>query len=209
MPASLLAKVPTVPRSPLPLTLTLLWTAAVLSGCGSPAAPPAARTAPAARTEDGAIAQREQIAQMYAAYRAEAFAGVHEIGVHEVEAARATNDNASIILVDCREDRERAVSLIDGAISKAEFEADPSRYGDRVIVAYCTIGYRSGVYAASLSERGFDAKNLVGGVLAWAHDGQSFVGADGAETRNVHVYGAEWDLLPDSYESVYEGKTSP
>ena len=68
---------------------------------------------------------------------------------------------------------------------------------------------RSGVYAETLAERGFRARNLVGGVLAWAHAGRSFVDEDGNPVRRVHVYGAEWDLLPESYEGVHEGKPAP
>jgi sodium/bile acid cotransporter 7 len=140
---------------------------------------------------------------MYRGYRAAAFADVAEIEVGELPALEAREP---VVLVDCREDRERDVSMINGAISKAEFEADAASYRDRVVVTYCTIGYRSGVYAMALAERGFRARNLVGGVLVWAHDGRPFADQDGNATRRVHVYGAKWDLLPDEYESVYEGK---
>lgn len=143
---------------------------------------------------------------MYQGYRADAFVDADEI---EVRASPDATTTEKVLFVDCREDRERAVSMIDGAISKAEFEADPDRYRGRVIVTYCTIGYRSGVYATALGERGFDAKNLVGGVLEWAHEGRSFTDADGRVTNRVHVYGAEWDLLPGTHESVYEGKLPP
>ena len=143
---------------------------------------------------------------MYEGYRAEAFADVDAI---EVGALQGLQEREPVLLIDCREDRERAVSKIKGAISKAEFEADAERYRDRLIVTYCTIGYRSGVYTETLAERGFEAKNLVGGVLAWAHNGRQFVDENENRVRRVHVYGAEWDLLPEDYESVYEGKLPP
>ena len=63
---------------------------------------------------------------MYEGYRA-AFAGVGEIEVEELEAG----EGGAVLLVDCREDRERAVSMIDGAIARADFETaladDPAR----------------------------------------------------------------------------------
>jgi rhodanese-related sulfurtransferase len=143
---------------------------------------------------------------MYAAARAEAFADVDEIEVEELE---DLEEREAVLFVDCREDREREVSVIAGSLSMAEFEAVAADSRDRLIVTYCTIGHRSGVYAETLAERGFRARNLVGGVLAWAHAGRSFVDEDGNPVRRVHVYGAEWDLLPESYEGVHEGKPAP
>ena len=61
------------------------------------------------------------------------------------------------------------------------------------MVAYCTIGMRSGLYTKELRERGIEAYNLMGSVLSWSHAGRDFEGADGP-TRRVHVYGATWDL---------------
>lgn len=198
-------------RRQTPLLVTCLAWSAIVAGCGSPE-PPIAEVAPAttSQPDDGSSAQRARIARMYEGYRAQAFADVGEI---ELEGLEAGEEGGAILLVDCREDREQAVSMIDGAIAKADFEAamsdDPGRYRDRLIVTYCTIGYRSGIYAKALAGRGLDARNLVGGVLAWAHDGRSFVDADGNRVQRVHVYGSEWDLLPQTYESVYEGKPPP
>ncbi len=93
--------------------------------------------------------------------------------------------------------------MIPGAITKTEFAARAEQHRDRRIMTYCTIGYRSGVYASELRRDSFDAVNLKGGVLGWAHAGGTFIDSDGRETRRVHVYGAKWDLLPDAYSSDY------
>jgi len=124
--------------------------------------------------------------------------------VPEVEPAELSKslDAGRIVLVDVREPREWAVSRIDGAITQADFESKRDSFKDRPIVAYCTIGYRSGQFAKRLAEDGFEASNLRGSLLAWAQAGLPLINDEG-ETKQVHVYGPQWDLLPDGYESVW------
>jgi rhodanese-related sulfurtransferase len=107
-----------------------------------------------------------------------------------------------LAIVDVREPREQAVSMIPGAMSRADFEARKDEFRDVPIVAYCTLGFRSGKYAAKLRDEGFDAYNLRGAILAWTHTGQPLVDADG-ETRRVHVYGRKWNLVASGYEGVW------
>ncbi len=102
------------------------------------------------------------------------------------------------ILLDVRSDAERAVSVIPGAVVDAT--AIPS--GTEVVV-YCTIGLRSGVSARELRQRGVDARNLRGGILAWIAAGGSVVDASGTPTHRVHVYGRRWNVLPQSYQAVW------
>lgn len=139
---------------------------------------------------------------MYAQYRADAFPTIEDVTVAELPPI----DAEAPLYIDCREPEEQAVSMIEGAITKAEFEANLARYRGRRIVPYCTIGYRSGVYTRELRDRGLEAANLIGGVLEWAHAGRPFVDSDGARTHRVHTYGAKWDLLPSDHSSVYPGK---
>lgn len=107
-----------------------------------------------------------------------------------------------LAVVDVREPHERAVSMIPGAMSRSEFEARKDEFRDVPIVAYCTLGYRGGKYAAKLRAEGFDAHNLRGAILAWTHAGQPLVDAQG-ETRRVHVYGRKWNLVASGYEGVW------
>ena len=92
--------------------------------------------------------------------------------------------------------------MIPGAITKILHDQNPEAYRDRQMVTYCTIGYRSGLYAQQLRKDGFDAINLRGSILSWAHAGQSLENTAG-ETRRVHVYGRKWDLLPEGYEAEW------
>ncbi len=111
------------------------------------------------------------------------------------------------VLVDVREPHERRVSMLPGAITKEEFERNSFRYRSWVVVPYCTIGVRSGIYTKTLRDQGFEAQNLAGSALAWAHAGLPFEAA-GKATRRVHVFNAGWNLLPRGYEPVVSDSLS-
>ena len=177
----------------------LLYSATTLvGGCASP-------DTLARRDQGKKPAQLAQsIDKRYAEYKSKAFAGTPEITVKELlRLSEQVPANKRPILIDCRTPDEIAVSIIPGALSKREFEANRAAYKDKILVPYCTIGYRSGIFTKQLRDQGMDARNLKGGVLSWALAGRLFVAADGAETRRVHVYGAKWNLIPAGYEGVY------
>jgi rhodanese-related sulfurtransferase len=92
--------------------------------------------------------------------------------------------------------------MIPGAIPGKQFEASGRRYVGKQVVVYCTIGYRSGLYAKRLDKQDRHVFNLKGGILAWAHAGQAAVNLNG-QTNRVHLYGREWNLLPHGYEAVW------
>ena len=105
-------------------------------------------------------------------------------------------------IIDVRTPSERAVSMIPGAISQAEFEARKDEFRDAPVVVYCTLGFRSGRYVARLRAEGFDARNLRGAILAWTHARLPLIDARG-DTRRVHVYGRKWNLVASDYEGVW------
>ncbi len=142
--------------------------------------------------------KRQRIDELYAEYRA-SFPDVPEMTVEQLLAGRTTDD---LVLVDVREPAEQEVSMIPGAIPVRQFEAEGKRHEAKRIVVYCTIGYRSGLYARKLNELGQRIFNLKGGILAWAHAGGAVVDLNG-QTNRVHVYGREWNLLPCGYEAVW------
>lgn len=114
---------------------------------------------------------------------------------------------ADPIMVDVRTKEERKVSTIPGAITVDSLDRMPAqaRKG-KVVVAYCTIGLRSGRWVEEMRAKGENAFNLHGGVLAWAHAGRAFEARDflgSRPTRQVHVYGRRWNLLPEGYQGVW------
>jgi rhodanese-related sulfurtransferase len=106
------------------------------------------------------------------------------------------------VIVDVREREEFEVSMIKNSITKSEFLANKKEFQDKVIIVYCTIGYRSGVFSQKLLLDGFESYNLKGGVLLWSHFGLKFY-KNGALTNRVHIYAKEWAHLHSDYEAVY------
>jgi sodium/bile acid cotransporter 7 len=143
-------------------------------------------------------AEYAAMVDMYEEYRADDFPRAPQITVEEYAALA---DSGAVVLVDVRERRERRISIIPGAITRSEFEKRRDQYADRLVVVYCTIGYRSGEYTEEIMDS-VRAANLIGGVLAWAHAGKRFV-KGGQPTRKVHVYGRKWNLLPAGYSAVW------
>ena len=141
----------------------------------------------------------EKIEKMYERYKQKSFPNTPDVKVEELPQIQKKQ---KVILVDVRTKKEEKVSTIPGAISKEEFEKNFDKYKNDLIVPYCTIGYRSGLYTKELLKKGLRARNLMGGVLAWAFAGKKFASPSGDSTR-VHVYGKKWNLLPENYKGVY------
>lgn len=174
------------PHASIRFAATLIVCLMCFGGCGSDD-PPADDASRLARAE-----------YLYLEYR-QSFPTVPEVTA--AQAMRMLADGQAV-LVDIRERRETEVSMIAGAITAEHYERAPHVYSDRTAIIYCTIGSRSGHYAQRLHKRGVATANLRGGVLLWAHEGGPFLA--GAEpTRLVHVYGQRWDLLPQSFQSIY------
>lgn len=148
---------------------------------------------------DDDAARAARVAVLYADYRQE-FPGVPEVDVWTLQ--RWLDAGEPVVLVDVRTDEERAVSTLPGAVPAAIVEADPDAFRGQRLVAYCTIGYRSGEWAEARADDGLDVANLRGSVLAWTHTGRALEGPDGP-TMRVHVYGRAWDLARSSYDTVW------
>ena len=166
----------------LPLAVLLLLG---LCACSRPPADDAARKA--------------RVYELYAGYKKD-FPQAPEISAaHAVALAQ----QGELLPIDVREPVERAVSTLPGAVTAKEYLADPGRFAGKKAVAYCTIGYRSGVWAAQEAKKGLPVANMAGGLLGWLHAGGTLVDAKGEPTRTVHVYGRTWDLAPKGFTAVW------
>jgi sodium/bile acid cotransporter 7 len=143
--------------------------------------------------------KRERIDTLYEGYRVD-FPTVPEITVDDLQGRLSGSDVP--ILIDVRAEEEQRVSILPGAISREEFEARREELSGRDVVTYCTIGYRSGLYARDLASQGLDVHNLRGSILAWTH-GEGELLHEGRPTRRVHVYGKKWNLAAEGYEPVW------
>ena len=147
------------------------------------------------------IDKRSLITEMYAKYAAE-FPRVKGVKVEDLQ--QWQQQGKEIILIDVRSPKERKVSIIPGAITTAEFESNIElyRHSKAKIVAYCTIGYRSGKYARKLKEQGINILNLEGSLLAWSHVRGKLVNDVGL-TNKIHVFSRQWQFTADNYEPVW------
>ncbi len=119
----------------------------------------------------------------------------------KAQAAGTTAPVPDFVVVDVRSDAEVNVSVIPGAITKAEFEKNQQQYQGRTVIAYCTVGGRSGKYAAQLAKDGVDVKNYKGSILKWVDAKLPLVTLEGQPTNRVHTYSDRYSV-PAEYEQV-------
>lgn len=143
--------------------------------------------------------KKERVEELYQKYR-RSFPGIQSLTVEEL--LELQKGSRAVVLVDVREPREMEVSMIPGAIDASTFERDSDSYRGAIVVPYCTVGYRSGRYTEKLQEKGWDARNLEGSILAWTLAGLPLENAEGP-TKRVHVYGRTWDLAAQGFSTVW------
>lgn len=142
--------------------------------------------------------KRQEIEQKYQKSR-QSFPQVPEITAEQLLRRCEEED---LVIVDARSPQEQAVSMLPGAITAEQFEADRQTYQGRSIVTYCTIGHRSGLLAQQLHAQGCSVSNLKGAILSWTHAGGELVDATGP-TKRVHVYSPKMNLIAEGYEPVW------
>jgi sodium/bile acid cotransporter 7 len=145
--------------------------------------------------------KKSAVYQMYRDYKSEDFPEVMDISP---EKAMALQSAGEIVFVDTRKTGEMDVSMLPGAITRSAFLENVDRYRDKIVVAYCTISYRSGEFAEEMAGRGVTVYNLEGGMLAWVLEGGKVYDEEG-ETRRIHVYGDKWNYAPAGYEAITFG----
>jgi rhodanese-related sulfurtransferase len=141
--------------------------------------------------------KKERVYRLYDSLRKE-FPHVNEI---DVARAKALYQAGQAIFIDARSPKEMAVSHLPGAVSVKTFLKHPESYRHLTPIAYCTISYRSGIFAQEMAKRGVTIVNLRGGILAWTLEGEP-VYHGGQVTRRLHVYDESWNLAPRGYDTV-------
>ena len=142
--------------------------------------------------------KKEIVYRMYVDYKKE-FPDIEDISPQQ---AMAMLERNAVVFIDTRKPAERAVSALRDAVTKEEFLFNRDRYVGKTAIAYCTISYRSGIFARDMATIGINIANLQGGILAWTLEGGTVHDGRGEPTRQVHVYGDKWDYAPTGWESV-------
>ena len=105
---------------------------------------------------------------------------------------------SKVVLLDVRPKKERVISIIPGAINLETFNKNISKYKNKKIVAYCTIGARSSRVVEKLIKRGHNAFNLKGSLLGWINYGGKLVKESGEQTKEVYLLGGR-HLIPSDH----------
>ena len=87
------------------------------------------------------------------------------------EDVRGRLERGEIQLVDVREAYEHEAGHVEGDrhIPVEQLAARAEAIDrDRPVVFYCRVGARSGMAAGAFRRAGYDARNMVGGLVAWA-----------------------------------------
>jgi len=141
----------------------------------------------------------DSIQALYKSYK-KWFKSAPEITAKE---ALALQRNKKVIYLDIRAKKERAVSIIAGALSEKQFLARQDAFREHKIIVYCTVGYRSGLYTEKLRKKNFNAFNLAGGILMWVHAKGELKTLQGKKTNWLHVYGPRWNLAPPAFKTTW------
>ena len=121
----------------------------------------------------------------------------------QIQALQVDEKNSGrFLIVDVRDEAETDVSIIPGAITLAEFEETRKNHRDKTIITYCTVGYRSGIYAQKLRKDGWNAWNYQGSILDWCDHRLPVVTRLGQSTNQVHTYNSRYALAA-GYQAVY------
>lgn len=144
--------------------------------------------------------KKELVYKMYADYRKD-FPGVTDISYREAFELLKKDD---VVFVDTRKPDEMEISMLPHAVTQKEFMNHPKQYSDKTVIVYCTISYRSGIFAREMAKKGIIVYNLTGGMLAWTLEGGKIYDANG-ETKRIHVFGTKWNYAPAGFAVVMFG----
>lgn len=94
-------------------------------------------------------------------------------------AAHDLHESGDVILLDVREPDEWQTGHAPGALHIPLGDLDPDRVAGSEIVVVCRSGNRSGQAVQRLAASGVAARNMAGGMKAWAADGLPVVTPQG------------------------------
>ena len=142
--------------------------------------------------------KKDIVYELYADYRKD-FPAIKEISPKN--AMGLLESGRKVVFVDTRKPEEMRVSMLPQAITKQAFLNSGDTYQGYTVISYCTISYRSGVFAREMFQKGIILHNLEGGILAWTLEGGSVYDTNGV-TKRIHVYSSLWDYAPQSFDTV-------
>lgn len=124
------------------------------------------------------------------------FPGLPTLTTAELQSALSAD--RPVLLLDVRTPEEFAISHLQEAhqIDSAETAVALLAMTEpgTLVVAYCSVGYRSAALVQELRDRGIDAVNLEGSIFRWANENRPvYRGAD--PVTEVHPFDDSWGTL--------------
>jgi len=125
------------------------------------------------------------------------------------EFKRMKSEKKDIVIIDVREEEEFRVSHLLGALNVGYKKFDLSDFLAKIprtkkIVAYCSVGYRSGEIADKLKKEGYEVHNLLGGLFEWINQGHEVYTDDLKKIKRIHTYNRSWgQWVSAPYEKIY------
>ena len=115
--------------------------------------------------------------------------------------AHLIGENADVVLLDARTRKEFRTSHLRGATLANDVQSAARALEDggedRMIVVYCSVGYRSSRLARQLRTRGVkNVFNLEGSLFKWANEGRP-VYRGSERVQEVHPFDEDWGELLD------------
>lgn len=136
---------------------------------------------------------------------AKEFPDVEHISTSTLASLMEAEDENELLLIDCRNPEEFAISRIPGAVNLRDVEAVQGALENALvkmenppekIAIYCSVGYRSSKLARALDEAGIEnAVNIRGSIFAWTNEDRPLETPDGEPAETVHPYNQFWGRL--------------
>lgn len=119
------------------------------------------------------------------------------------------NRDSSLVVLDCRESQEYETSHIQKAknvgFNNFTLKSVQDIPKDRMIIVYCSAGYRSERIGEKLQKVGYTrVYNLYGGIFEWVNQDYPVYNSQNEKTKKVHVYSKEWGQWLKKGEKIYE-----
>jgi rhodanese-related sulfurtransferase len=116
--------------------------------------------------------------------------------IFEHQVKKLQEEGKTIVFIDTREKKEYQVSHIKGAVYVGYDDFDTINLENinknAIIVAYCSVGYRSGKIGVKLMDLGYsNIFNLFGGIFSWANNSNPIYLKE-KEVKKVHPYNDNW-----------------
>ena len=135
----------------------------------------------------------------------EELAGIIDFSCPVMGIATFSEERQKAVVLDTRSRREFTISHIPGAHYAGYRDFKPSDWThlpkDTLIVAYCSVGVRSGKVGKQLAEAGYsNVYNLYGSIFEWVNQGGELEGEEGNPTQRLHTYNRNWSQWVDHPE---------